>query len=316
MIDAHLIGLYPRSEELIQVTRAAARGKASQAEVEAIVRRDTHTIAELQKTAGFGYVTDGQLNWQDLFRPFSDLFTGIQPGGVTRWFDNNTFYRKPIITEKPRLRDSNTARYFHSDLLPKDKARKAILPGPVTFAIMSENKTKLSTSDLVDDLAHGIRDLVNVLSKAGYAFFQFNEPILCQSSVKGDDLKLAANALDTCAKGVGRTTCLQTYFGDASRIISSLLDLPVDYVGLDFYATPVEPLLDVDFTKGLACGCLDGRNSLLESPTELIQFIGRVKEGLEPKSLFICPNCDLEYLPYPIALKKTQLLSSVMKEAA
>lgn len=316
MTDAHLTGIFPRSEKLIQITRAAARGKASRSEVDAIIRGDVQALVELQTAAGFGYVTDGQLNWQDLFRPFSVLFTGIQLGSLTRWFDNNTFYRKPIIGEKVRWGSVDSAQYFRRDLLPKGVAKKAILPGPVTFAFMSENKTKSSIADLVDDIAHALKGLVGELSKAGYVFFQFNEPALCNGNVKKDDLELAANAFDTCSNGVSGKKCVQTYFGDASGIAAALLDFAVDFVGLDLYATPIEPLLELDFNKGLGCGCLDGRNSLLESPEDLRELIVKIRDELEPKDLFICPNCDLEYLPYPIAEKKVQVLSSTNRMAA
>jgi 5-methyltetrahydropteroyltriglutamate--homocysteine methyltransferase len=315
MIDAHLNGVFPRSEELIQITRAAARGRASQSEVDVLVRKETQDLGALQKAAGFGFVTDGQLSWQDLFRPFSTLLTGIEPGGVTRWFDNNTFYRKPIIKERPRYRSSDIQKYFHSVLLPSDAAKKAVLPGPVTFALMSENMTTASLADLVDDLAHAIRDLVSELSKAGYTFFQFNEPILCSSNVKKGDLELAAKAFDVLSNGVQGIKCLQTYFGDASCIMSALLDFPVDYIGVDLYATPIDRLREFDFSKGLGCGCLDGRNSLLESTQDLVKLISEIKEKVEPDKLYACPSCDLEYLPYPIAEKKLQILSSVMREA-
>jgi len=315
-VDAHLTGIFPRSEALIQVTRAAARGKAAKAEVDMIIRRDIQTLGNLQTEAHLGYVTDGELNWQDLFRPFSVLFAGIQLGSLTRWFDNNTFYRKPTIVEKIRWKGDDTGKYFRSDLLPKDVPRKAILPGPVTFAFMSEDKTKSSMPDLVDDIAHALRELVGELSNAGYTFFQFNEPILCHQNVNKDDLELAANALTTCCKGITGKKCIHTYFGDASGIAPALLDFPVDFIGLDLYATPIESLLQLDFNRGLGCGCIDGRNSLLESPEDLHGLVARIRDELEPKDLFICPNCDLEYLPYQVAEKKIQVLSTTKRMAA
>jgi len=313
--DGQLTGIFPRSEELIKVTRAAARGKAGESEVETITLHDVQALVDLQKGAGLGYLTDGQLNWQDLFRPFSALFTGIRPGAVTRWFDNNTFYRKPVISERVRLSGGDTAAYFRSDFLPEGSGKKAILPGPMTFAFMSENRTGSRMADLVDDIAHALGDLVEDLSKAGYTFFQFNEPILVHDSLRKDHLRLATNAFDTCAKGMSGKKCVQTYFGDASGISAALLDFPVDFIGIDFYATPIETLLELTFDKGLGCGCLDGRNSLLESPEDVSRLLLRIRDELEPKDLFICPNSDLEYLPYTVAERKVQLLSRTMREA-
>ena len=315
-MNTHLTGVFPRSDLLIKVTRDAARGKAAQSEVDTIIQRDINVLSNLQAEAGFEYVTDGQLNWQDLFRPFSTLFTGIQLGSLTRWFDNNTFYRRPVITEKIRWKASDIGEYFHSSVLPKGLPRKAILPGPVTFTFMSENKTKSPIRDIVDDIAHALRELVGELSRAGYTFFQFNEPVLCTQKVDKDDLLLAASALATCSKGVPGKKCLHTYFGDASGIAATLLDFQVDFIGLDLYATPIESLLQLDFDRGLGCGCLDGRNSLLESPEDLHGLVVKIRDELAPKDLFICPNCDLEYLPYSIAKRKIQVLADTKRMAA
>ena len=269
MVEAHLTGIFPRSEQLIQATRAASRDRAPQSEVDAILQQDIRALVQIQRDAGLDYVVDGQLNWQDLFRPLSNLLTGIQPGSLTRWFDNNTFYRKPIITSRIGFRGTGTAQYFRNDMLPKDMAKKAILPGPFTFATMAEDNAHASLADLVDDVAHALRDVVMELSKAGYAFFQFSEPSLCYGKVSKDDLKIATNAFETCAKGINGKTCVQTYFGDASGIIDLLLDFDTDFIGLDFYATPLDTLREHDFNKGLGCGCIDGRNSLLESSEDL-----------------------------------------------
>jgi len=77
---------------------------------------------------------------------------------------------------------------------------------------------------------------------------------------------------------------------------------------VDFYSTPFESLKGHDFDKGLACGCIDGRNSLLESPTQLKEIILKVREDLEPRAVYLTPSCDLEFLPFPVAEKKVRLL--------
>ncbi len=313
MVQAHLTGVFPRSEQLVETTRAVERGKASRKDLVNALDRDVAGLVALQRKSGLDYFVDGQLNWQDLFRPFSELFTGIKLGSLTRWFDNNTFYRKPIIVEKVRFQGINLEQYFRHGLLPDSAPKKAILPGPFTFVTMSQNAAYSTLADLTDDIAHGLKETVAALSKAGYSYFQFNEPALCFSKRTKDELDTAKNAFEICAEATGARTLLQTYFGDASEIISTLLDFPVDCIGLDFYATSIESLAECDFDKELGCGCLDGRNSLLESPDELGKLIAKVKQAVEPKQLFVGPNCDLEFLPYGVAEKKVWLLSKVKK---
>ncbi len=313
MIEAHLAGAYPRSEKLVEATRAAVRGRISQAYVDKIVVSDIIGLVDLQSDIRLDSLVDGQLNWQDLFRPFSELFSGIQLGSLTRWFDNNTFYRQPIVADRVAFKGGNIGRYFRNDLLPARAHAKAVLPGPFTFAVMSQNAAYSSMEDLVDDIAHGLKDTAASLQKEGYRYFQFNEPALCVGNKSERELEIGKHGMEICAKGVGGKTILQTYFGDASPIIDTLLDYHVDSVGLDFYATSTKSLTDHDFNKELGCGCVDGRNSLLESPEDLRRFVSEVEEQLEPKGLSINPNCDLDFLPQTVAEKKVRLIEETKR---
>ena len=308
MVEAHLTGVFPRSEKLVEITRAAARGRVTQPEVDAQSDHDLTSLIELQRSASLDSLVDGQLNWQDLFRPFSELFTGIQPGALTRWFDNNTFYRKPTIVQRVSYKGTDVERYFRHNLLPRTARKKAILPGPFTFAVLAQNSAYQSLADLADDLAHALRQTIAELQKFGYTYFQFNEPALTTSGRRKSDLEVAKHAFETCAKGVAPQTVLQTYFGDAGGVIEDLLDYSVDYIGLDFYATSLDSLVQHDFNKGLGCGCIDGRNSLLETATDLSKFVADIDERLAPKTIILGPNCDLDFLPRNVAERKVRLL--------
>ncbi len=128
MVEAHLTGIFPRSEELVQATRAAVRGKISPTDLEAAFRHDLDALAQLQSDCGLDYVVDGQLNWQDLFRPFSNLFTGITLGSLTRWFDNNAFYRKPIIVDKIMPSKAKPPTILPKQLAPRFDAEEGNPP--------------------------------------------------------------------------------------------------------------------------------------------------------------------------------------------
>jgi 5-methyltetrahydropteroyltriglutamate--homocysteine methyltransferase len=314
VLETYLTGQFPRSERLVEATRAAARGQTSRSGLETAFRQDLAALAQLQRETDLTYFVDGQLNWQDLFRPFSTLFNGVKYGGLIRWFDNNTFYRKPIIVGKVALAHTDVEEHFRSNLLPDTAAKKAILPGPFTFAVMSQNNTHESFADLVDDIAHALKELVRLLSRVGYRFFQFDEPSLCTRSTTEDELRVAGQALETCAKCTDAKTSVQTYFGDAAPIVGRLLDYPVDCIGLDFYSTSLEILQGYSFGKEIACGCIDGRNSLLESPEDSLRFLEKVREHLEPRDLSVCPNCELAFLPHSIAEKKVRLLSEIAEK--
>lgn len=316
MVEAQLTGVFPRSEKLVEATRAVTRGKISQPEVEGTFDQDLASFVDLQSSASLDTLIDGQLNWQDLFRPFSGLFTGVQLGGLTRWFDNNTFYRKPNIIQKVGYKGTDLGRYFRHELLPRNSRKKAILPGPFTFATLAQNSAYKSSADLADDLAHALRRIVTELQKLGYTHFQFNEPALTADGRSKRDLEVAKHAFEVCAKGLTAHTTLQTYFGDAGPVIDDLMDYPVNCIGLDFYATSLETLEQHDFNLELGCGCIDGRNSLLETANMLSKFVADVDERLSPKNIIVGPNCDLDFLPQKVAERKVRLLAETKEKLA
>jgi 5-methyltetrahydropteroyltriglutamate--homocysteine methyltransferase len=309
-LEAHLAGVYPRSEKLVAATRATVRGTLPQSQVDKILEDDVKSLILLEEQSSLDSFVDGQLNWQDLFRPFSEIFTGIEAATLTRWFDNNTFYRKPIITDKVAFRGNALQQYFRVDLLPKDRRRKAILPGPLTFALMSENKAYLSPADLIDDIAKALQATVRTLQGLGYGQFQFNEPCIASPNRTKSQLETVKQAYQTCAQGKG---ILQTYFGDVSPVIDILLDLPIEAIGIDFYSTTFETLRGHDFNKTLGCGIIDGRNSLLESPDQLKAIISNVRDQLQPRDVYLTTNCDLEFLPQSVAEKKIRLLGETRR---
>ena len=102
--SAQLAGLHPRSEELIEQTRAYDRGRADSARTQKLIETETQQIIGLQKRLGFEYLVDGALYWQDPLRPLTKSLGGVSSGSrYSRWFDTNTFYLKPVITEKVSL---------------------------------------------------------------------------------------------------------------------------------------------------------------------------------------------------------------------
>lgn len=308
MVEVHLAGVFPRSEKLIGATRAAERGNLPEAEVDKVLNQDINALVQLEQDSHLDSIVDGQLNWQDLFRPFNQLLTGLGLGSLTRWFDNNSFYRKPIIVEKVAVKSNDLQQYFRSDLMGKVSHKKAILPGPFTLAHLSENKAYSSLADLVTDLGRALGAIAAALQEKGYEYFQFNEPSICAPGRTKAELQIAKRAYEACVSGIRGKSIIQTYFGDASQVIASLLDYPVDAIGIDFYATSIDSLKEYDFNKVLGCGCVDGRNSLLESPRELMAFVSRARESLEPADIHLTPNCDLDFLPETVAAKKVQLL--------
>lgn len=311
MTSTCLTGIFPRSEDLIAATRAHDRGRTSREEVESVLRRDVEGVVRLQQEAGCAPLIDGLLSWQDHFRPLVEAWGGLSLGGLQRWFDNNTFYRQPVVEAALEPAPLPEASLLGEALTP-GRPRMAVLPGPYTFATLAEDRHYRAPGELVAALADGLSEVCHGLEAAGIAQVQFSEPSLVVSPPGEDGWAAVAQAYEALRRGNGVEHALHVFFAPTGDRLARLLDLPVEVLGLDLYEEDLDVLGDVAFDKILACGCVDARNSLLESPKEIAQQAAAVRAALEPRDLVLCPNADLEFLPRAVGEAKVRALGRAL----
>src|SRR5947207_15721911 len=176
---AQLGGIYPRSEQLIELTRSYDRSKTDLDTVKRHVETDTLELVKLQDDSGFETFSDGAFAWQDQLRPVVESLDGITTGTrYSRWFDTNTFYKKPTVNGKIGLALFDTKKFIRTDLLPKSETWKVSLVRPYTFSELAENLHYKTQSDLVSDLALAEHEIIQRLKADGVPQFQISEPCL------------------------------------------------------------------------------------------------------------------------------------------
>jgi methionine synthase II (cobalamin-independent) len=136
------------------------------------------------------------------------------------------------------------------------------------------------------------------------------EPFLARS--ENADVEGLGGALEKLAGGP--KLALWITFGDAGPLFErGLADLPVDGIGVDFYATKVNAVPE-GFDKLLLAGVLDARSSVPEDPAEIAAFVPQLQER-GAKEIALVPNGDLQYVSEPVARDKVERLGKA-KEAA
>src|SRR4029077_9820672 len=126
--EIQLAGIHPRSERLIELTRSYERAKTSWSQVEIQIEQETKELIKLQRSLGFGHVSDGALGWQDQLRPITRSLKGVESGTrYSRWFDTNTFYQKPIVVGKISAGEIDPKNFLQTKLLADENNRKVIL---------------------------------------------------------------------------------------------------------------------------------------------------------------------------------------------
>jgi len=318
MIGCYVTGILPRPNELIDVTQAYDRGRVDEGGLEMAFQEATLKVVNAQLSAGLSHITDGMLRWQDLLRPFSENLEGVKIGGLARWFNNNVFYKKPVITGEIRRKKNIVEKMTYLKHLPRGLPWKAILPAPYTFAQLAENQFYKDKTELMFKYADILREEIRGFAKLGFKYVQLSDPALVYKSTamskSKDELNAINEALGTAVKRIPIKTCLQTFFGDFSRILPEAQDFPIDHFEIDLYETNLGKLKEYSFEKGVALGLVDSRSSLVENTDDLVRAAKEIINSIyrsKVKDIFICPNCDLEFLPWERAEEKMKVISAV-----
>jgi 5-methyltetrahydropteroyltriglutamate--homocysteine methyltransferase len=278
-LQAFAPGIYPRSEELVQATRDLDRGRTTEEAVDQQVERDFAELVSTQQAAGLDLLADGMLRWQDQFRPLLEAADGLETGALTRFLDTNTFYRAPKATGEPKLSQPLGERY----VAPLPGPRLVTLPSPYALAHGTDVSPKAMAANVLKPALDGLDAELVVLA----------EPFLGDADIDG-----LAEALELLSGGPPLALWLE--FGDAKPALEKgAAELPVDGLGIDFYATHVDDLPS-GFDKLLLAGVIDARSSLPEEPREIAAFV----ERLEVERIALVPNGDLQYVSRQVAREK------------
>jgi len=315
---AQLGGIYPRSEQLIELTRSYDRAKTDLLSVTKQIEQDTLDLIKLQDDPGFETISDGAFAWQDQLRPIVESLDGVTTGTrYDRWFDTNTFYKKPTVAGKISVREFEPRNFIRTDLLPRTKSWKVTLPGPYTFSELSENLHYPSQPDLLHAVASAEHEIIKKLKDAGVSRFQLSEPCLVYRPYREQapgraELDNALAAIQKTVDGIQAKFSVQTYFGDATPILPNLLKLPIDTVGFDLFETDYSQL-KFETAKKLALGIIDGRESHAESPRWIAETATRVAKHLTGGDLVLTPNSDLKFVPRKVADVKARALAEATR---
>ena len=303
MISSYTVGIYPRSEELIEATRKNAKNLSS------LYLAEKKEYIAIQKKAKLGYVCDPLLDWDDIFRPFSKL-KSVKLEALNRIYETNTFYRKLSfdgdLSDAGNIIRTNLA----VSLLPKN--RVVCIVDPYTFADVHLSTKYKKKEEFTIAIAKMLRKEIDTLVKSGFGLIQLVAPSIAYNAKV--NFGLVKEALSIITRGLKAKTVLHLYFGDVSKKMEKLLDLPVSGLGFDTTSTPISSIKKHSFSgKLLAVGMVNSYNTKLEDREECILELNNIISKTKPDESFVTTNFDLQYLPKEFAVRKILRLGEIAK---
>lgn len=309
MVRSTLAGSYPRVSDrplpinLRQALHQHDRGEISDVELEHAYRATITRVVKEQEEAGIDLLTDGQIRWDDLLTPITRQLAGAHAGGLLRYFDNNVYYRHPVIEGALRWRGPATVADYTTAAGATTRPVKAVLPGPVTYAALSEDRFYKDFDRLALAVAGALHDEAQALAAAGAPWIQIDEPAL---GGRPASVELARKCLEVVRSGVKTKFALATYFKPTEGVYPALRTFPVDGLQIDVVDRPdqLEMVLRNPPKGDVILGCVDARNTRLDDRETLVRLLERAADRLGPERVWASPNAGLEFLPHATAQKK------------
>ncbi len=303
MIKTYALGIYPRPDKLIQATRRNDK------KLPQLFQLEKKKLIKEQQTAKLSYVCDPLLDWNDMFRPFSNT-KNVSLGALNRFFETNTFYRKLMIDGELDGSSGIVKSHLALTLLPKKKEIAACMPDPYTFADLNENKYYKNNTEYLFAVADMLKREAKALAGAKVKFIQLNAPSIAYNADKVD-IGIVRDAVERVKNGVKAKVYLHLYFGNISKIFSKLLDIKIDGLSIDLSFTDLNSLVDQKVDKGLCLGVVNGMNTKMEDVKATAKIVSNALDKMNPKEAYISTTCDLEFLPYEFAVKKLSRLGAI-----
>lgn len=148
--------------------------------------------------------------------------------------------------------------------------------------------------------------------KSGFELVQLVAPSVAYNEKV--DFGIVKNALEIITRGLKAKTILHFYFGNVSKKIEKLLDMPVSGLGFDTMLTPISSIKKHSFSgKLLAVGIVNSYNTKLEDKQECVTELNSIISKTKPDETFVTTSFDLQYLPKDFAVKKILRLGEIAR---
>ncbi|MFP8953974.1 5-methyltetrahydropteroyltriglutamate--homocysteine methyltransferase [Natrialbaceae archaeon A-arb3/5] len=276
-------------------------------------------VIGIQQEAGLDRVVEGQLRWDDMLAHPLAVHDAVDTEGIVRYYDNNNFYRDPVVTDELGF-SGDVAEELEAASELTDGDLQAVLPGPYSLA-------DLATDDHYGDEAAFLGAVADFLEGEVDAFPDVEtlfllEPSLVENVPEDGQDERASDAIDQVASATDADVVVQPYWGALEeKVYAHLLDADIDAVGFDFVANQDENVYNIQeygATDQISLGLADGQSTLVEDAEAIRDRVDWVYDQVpvsEFETVYLTTNTETFYLPYAKFEEKLAVLAEAAELA-
>ncbi len=315
-------GLYPlpdwAKEELAELKGHQKDDLISGDESEAVTEtyeRVRNELVDWQIEASLDRITEGQARWDDMLAHPLSVHENVETRGIVRYYDNNNFYREPVVQGELSPDSDIAAELSASD------STQAVLPGPYSLS-------ELATDEHYGDDAAFLGAIADFLAGEVGSFppvetlFLLEPSLVTDAPDDGADERMS-QAIDTVAAATDADVVVHTYWGSIpEKPYAHLMDADIDAIGFDFVSDhegSVYNIQEYGTKDEIALGVVDGQNTLIETPEEISERVEWVHDQVPAEAfdtVYVSSNTELFYLPANKARAKLDALAAGTEEVS
>jgi 5-methyltetrahydropteroyltriglutamate--homocysteine methyltransferase len=286
------------------------KGGITANELESIYIETIKRVIRYQNEAGLDLVTDGMIRWDDPLVNFARGVKNLERGGLLRYFDTNTYYRRSVVSGQLQFERSSLTDDYKLAAESSQAPVKAVLPGPYTFANMVEDNFYFDRHKLIAAISEILCEEMKALSRAGCEVVQFEEPFLLSHP---EDVAFASEYFNQVAACFENEIWLCFYFGGFAKISARADAFNAHVICADVVSHPgdFESLLHLNSGKKLCLGLLDARDIRMENADRTVARMNEAAKTVKGEDFYISTSCSLEFLPPLEAYDKLMLLGNL-----
>lgn len=216
---------------------------------------------------------------------------------MKKWFNTNYHYLTPKIEASTDIRVVGTKIFDeYQEAKSLGIETRPVILGPFTFLQLAEIDDDVNQEKLIIQLTVAYQEVFSKLDNLGAKWIQLDEPGLVRD-LSAEQVDVFETLYQNLLADKPLNVLIQTYFGDVRDVYHSLINLPVDAIGLDFVeGKQTKALLTSGFPedKILYAGVVNGKNIWRNQFEQTLQQV----KDFQNKKLVLSTSCSLLHVPY------------------
>lgn len=304
------IGSFPQTPDIRRARAAHNRGELDDAGYTARMQQEIASVISLQEEIGLDVLVHGEPERNDMVQYFAELLDGfaVTRNGWVQSYGSRCTRPSVLWGDVTRSRELTVPwTTYAQSLTPRPV--KGMLTGPVTIIAWSFVRNDVPLGQVADQIALALRDEVADLEAAGTAVIQVDEPALREllpldSSRHEEYLAWSVGAFRAATSNVLPTTQIHTHlcYSEFGQIIDAIDALDADVTSIEAARSRMEVLPELKahgFERGVGPGVWDIHSPRVPSVEELEELITEATRSIDPRHLWVNPDCGLKTRDYP-----------------